>query len=355
MPNPIHPASTTTREADRFDPARFRIEVPIADPLIEVIPVNEVIRKRDRTAGRFSIVPLAAAPYFPPTARVLLLLAHVAYVQAPDLEGGWYRLATGLSSDFHLLDKDARRYALATLEKAGIIEVRREHGKSPYIRLSPDRRAEFQHVPGCIPPSTWCREDAHSRGLSEYWWPRPPPRSGLRPTMPFRILPSNGVRPRMSYLKKFASSITDASLKWQPYFSNSSAARRYRSPMTRAGAWRTGPRRRLQRRPALHPRPAYPLVTTRDRYHQVVSFYMTNRMDLDGADAGPTSEADRDNAALRDRSWFGAELIECFLQLDGKVVHMMQRSDIEHREAVDIAAELKKAFDKFCAKPAPVA
>jgi len=39
---------------------------------------------------------------------------------------------------------------------------------------------------------------------------------------------------------------------------------------------------------------------------------------------------------------------------DGKVVHMMQRSDIEHREAVDIAAELKKTFDKFCAKPAPV-
>jgi putative YphP/YqiW family bacilliredoxin len=39
---------------------------------------------------------------------------------------------------------------------------------------------------------------------------------------------------------------------------------------------------------------------------------------------------------------------------DGKVVHMMQRSDIEHREAVDIAAELRKAFDKFCAKPTPV-
>jgi putative YphP/YqiW family bacilliredoxin len=38
---------------------------------------------------------------------------------------------------------------------------------------------------------------------------------------------------------------------------------------------------------------------------------------------------------------------------DGNLVHMMQRSDIEHREAVDIAAELKHAFDKFCAKPAP--
>jgi len=34
---------------------------------------------------------------------------------------------------------------------------------------------------------------------------------------------------------------------------------------------------------------------------------------------------------------------------DGKLVHMMQRSDIEHREAMDIAAELKKVFDKFCA------
>ena len=39
---------------------------------------------------------------------------------------------------------------------------------------------------------------------------------------------------------------------------------------------------------------------------------------------------------------------------DGKLVHMMQRSDIEHREAADIAAELKRVFDKFCAKPAPV-
>ena len=40
---------------------------------------------------------------------------------------------------------------------------------------------------------------------------------------------------------------------------------------------------------------------------------------------------------------------------DGKVVHMMHRSDIEHREAVDIASELKRVFDKFCVKPAIVA
>ncbi len=35
---------------------------------------------------------------------------------------------------------------------------------------------------------------------------------------------------------------------------------------------------------------------------------------------------------------------------DGKLVYMMQRSDIEHREATDIATELKKVFDKFCSK-----
>ena len=34
---------------------------------------------------------------------------------------------------------------------------------------------------------------------------------------------------------------------------------------------------------------------------------------------------------------------------DGKLVHMMQRSDIEHREAADIAAELRRVFDQHCA------
>jgi putative YphP/YqiW family bacilliredoxin len=35
---------------------------------------------------------------------------------------------------------------------------------------------------------------------------------------------------------------------------------------------------------------------------------------------------------------------------DGKLLHMMQRSDIEHREAADIATELKRVFDQHCAK-----
>jgi putative YphP/YqiW family bacilliredoxin len=39
---------------------------------------------------------------------------------------------------------------------------------------------------------------------------------------------------------------------------------------------------------------------------------------------------------------------------DGQLVYMMPRRDIESREAQAIAAELKTALDKFCAKPAAV-
>src|SRR4029077_17445546 len=39
---------------------------------------------------------------------------------------------------------------------------------------------------------------------------------------------------------------------------------------------------------------------------------------------------------------------------DGKLVYLMQRRDIESREAPAIAADLKAAFDKFCARPAQV-
>src|SRR5271170_7506166 len=38
---------------------------------------------------------------------------------------------------------------------------------------------------------------------------------------------------------------------------------------------------------------------------------------------------------------------------DGKLVHMLQRSDIEHRDAADIASELKQAFDRYCGESVP--
>src|SRR5258708_5016108 len=34
---------------------------------------------------------------------------------------------------------------------------------------------------------------------------------------------------------------------------------------------------------------------------------------------------------------------------EGKLVHMMERSDIEHRDSADIAAELRRIFDQHCA------
>ena len=37
---------------------------------------------------------------------------------------------------------------------------------------------------------------------------------------------------------------------------------------------------------------------------------------------------------------------------DGQLVFMLERHDIEHREAEDIAADLTSAFNKFCAKAA---
>jgi putative YphP/YqiW family bacilliredoxin len=39
---------------------------------------------------------------------------------------------------------------------------------------------------------------------------------------------------------------------------------------------------------------------------------------------------------------------------DGQLVYLMPRSDIERREAPEIAADLKAAFDKLCVKPASV-
>ena len=34
---------------------------------------------------------------------------------------------------------------------------------------------------------------------------------------------------------------------------------------------------------------------------------------------------------------------------EGQLVHMLERSDIEHRDSSDIAAELRRVFDQYCA------
>ena len=68
--------------------------------------------------------------------------------------------------------------------------------------------------------------------------------------------------------------------------------------------------------------------------------------------------AGQDTAATeRARSYFTGQAPSspsiAILQ-DGKLVYMMPRRDIESREAHAIAADLKAAFDRFCAKTAQV-
>jgi putative YphP/YqiW family bacilliredoxin len=42
------------------------------------------------------------------------------------------------------------------------------------------------------------------------------------------------------------------------------------------------------------------------------------------------------------------------LMRDGKLLYMLERRDIENRDAASIAAKLTSAFDEYCKEPAPV-
>lgn len=62
-------------------------------------------------------------------------------------------------------------------------------------------------------------------------------------------------------------------------------------------------------------------------------------------------------ATDRARSYFTGQLPSSpsiAILRDGELVYMMPRRDIETREAPAIAADLKAAFDRLCAKPAQV-
>ncbi|HTR66478.1 MAG TPA: BrxA/BrxB family bacilliredoxin [Terriglobales bacterium] len=56
-------------------------------------------------------------------------------------------------------------------------------------------------------------------------------------------------------------------------------------------------------------------------------------------------------ATERARSYFTGHMPSSpsiALLRDGKLVHMLDRSDIEHRDSSDIAMELTRAFDEYC-------
>jgi len=75
-----------------------------------------------------------------------------------------------------------------------------------------------------------------------------------------------------------------------------------------------------------------------------------------GCAAGRMRPAVRDmEATERARSYFTGyppSSPSIAILRDGKIVYMMPRSDIERREAPAIAADLKTAFEQFCATPA---
>ena len=63
-------------------------------------------------------------------------------------------------------------------------------------------------------------------------------------------------------------------------------------------------------------------------------------------------------ATERARSYFtgyGPSSPSIAILRDGKLLYMLQRSDIENREAADIAGDLKSAFNRFCAKSSQAA
>lgn len=156
----------------KFDPDRFRVaNEQFADPLVDTVPVDEVIKAENcRVGGRFAIVPTIAAKYFPPKSRLLLLLATVRRVEREDEPGGWYKLTTGRAADYGLTDRSTRSQTIFALERDGVIEVRRSPGKSPLIRLSNQAQGDFlqtrvprrlskqrpskyeEHQPSQIPP-----------------------------------------------------------------------------------------------------------------------------------------------------------------------------------------------------------
>lgn len=133
--------SKQTDHKERFDPSRFHSGEDWYDPEVDTVPVSEVISFRDRIPQGFCRIPIAAMKFFPLEARILNMLAYLVTMKKPDRVRGWYRITTGRSVDFLLDDKDARRRALASLEARGVIEVEREKGKSPHIRLTHDAAA----------------------------------------------------------------------------------------------------------------------------------------------------------------------------------------------------------------------
>ncbi|CAH2402690.1 hypothetical protein MES5069_350004 [Mesorhizobium escarrei] len=73
-----------------FDPARFRMD--LVDPAIDAIPAKKLgLGINNRVSSLFGAIPLGAARFYPPRARLLILLAALYKLHTPDLEAAGTR------------------------------------------------------------------------------------------------------------------------------------------------------------------------------------------------------------------------------------------------------------------------
>jgi hypothetical protein len=129
-----------------FDPARFRVD--LIDPAVDAIPAHKVDFDIDmRLARYFGSIPLAASIFYPPQARLLILLSALQKLQPPDLEGGWYKLSAARYGAALLHDKDVRARAIAAGERRGAIETLRRRAKTTYVRFTETARLAHQVLP----------------------------------------------------------------------------------------------------------------------------------------------------------------------------------------------------------------
>lgn len=129
-----------------FDPARFRVD--LVDRAIDAIPAKKVdLGITNRVSSLFGAIPLAAAGFYPPQARVLILLSAIQRLQAPDLDGGWYKLSATRYGAVGLHDKDVRARAVAACERIGALETLRWRRKTIYVRFTETARLAHKVSP----------------------------------------------------------------------------------------------------------------------------------------------------------------------------------------------------------------
>ena len=115
-----------------------------ADMSADEIPVEQVSLSamgvvRAPRPTEYAKVPAALYHLFQPADRLLLCLIFARDVFGEDSPSGWTKLGSGLTKRFDLTDRDVRRRAIKTLERAGKVEVRRRAGACTLLRLKVGR------------------------------------------------------------------------------------------------------------------------------------------------------------------------------------------------------------------------